>query len=227
MTLRMKGSWILAGLGVLAMMVGDVREAQAGMTSAIVVKGGYKTGGGDPFYDYVFQVFLEPPTTPGSNSLITGDSFTVNSLPGVTSSSSSSVTLPSPLPDGATNYSWSSPTFTPTSNPYLSFPFTAPSYAADVQWTYTGSSTISTSTNEIYLGQFSVLSTYNFAESQVPMSVGATVTYSFTFDGQAQSGSGSFPIASLPVPEPSSAILLLAGTGILPFYWLRERRRQR
>jgi hypothetical protein len=220
----MKGTWILAELGVLAAMIGDGHEAHAGST-AIVVKGGYKPGTGDPTYDFIFQVYLQAPVGTGSNSLMTGDSFTISNLPGVTSSSLTSVILPSPLP--APDYSWSYPTFTNHSiNPYLSPPYLGPTYSADVHWAYTGSSTVTTSTNAIYLGQFSIQSIYDFAPGQLPIPNDAIIKYSFTFDGQTQSGDGTFPITNLSVPEPSSVILLLAGAGMLPLCWLCEQRQR-
>jgi hypothetical protein len=184
----MKGTWVLTGLGVLAAIAGDRREAHAGGMKAIHVTGEYKPGTGDPTYDFIFQVSLEPPAGGGSNSLMTGDYFSISNLPGVTSLSPSSVILPSPLP--APNYSWGSPTFMfDSSNPYLSPPYTGPTYSTGVKWTYTGSSTVTASTNPIPLGQFTIQSTYNFAPGQLPIPNGAIINYSFTFDGQASSDS--------------------------------------
>jgi hypothetical protein len=223
MTRRVKGSWIVMGLGVLIWLVGDGRESQAGST--IGIKGGYKPGKGDPPMDFLFQVYLEPPTNIGeSNILQTGDSFTIEGLPGVTSASLNSVNLPSPSP--VPNYSWSSAVFATVSNPYLLPPYTSPTFAADVMWTYTGTDTVTATTTPVYLGQFAVQSTFDFPPRQLPMPDGAIVNYTFSFAVQGQSGASSFPIQNLAVPEPSSLLLLTVSTVMLPLCRLGERRRQ-
>jgi len=215
MTPRMKGTWILAGLGVLTVIAGDGRDAQAAGTKAIVITGGYKPATSDPLYDYIFQVSLEP--TAGPNSLFTGDSFTIGAvprkgvstpltpLPGVTLSSPTSV---------LSSYSWS---------PLITEINTSPPFSSVVTWTYTGASTITATTGPVYLGQFSVETTYDF-QNGPPLPAGSRIAYSFNFNGGSFDES-SFQLSSL--PEPSSVILLLVGAGTLPLYWLRERRRRR
>jgi hypothetical protein len=223
MTRRVKRSWIVLGLGVLLWIAGDGCESQA--ASAIGIKGGYKPGKGDPPIDFLFQAYLEPPSNVGeSNTLQSGDSFTINALPGVTSASTNSVDVPPHLP--VPNYSWSNASFAAVTNPYLSPPYTDPTFAANVTWTYTGTDTVVATTSPVYLGQFAVQSTFNFAAGQLPMPDGTTVTYSFTFDGQGASGSDSFAIQNLSVPEPSSVFLLAASAVTLPVWWLGERRRR-
>jgi len=220
MTPRMKGTWFLAGFGVLAAMVGDGREAHAGST-VIVITGGYKPGSGDPPYDYIFQVYLEPPDA-GTNTITTGDSFTIDALPGV-----SPANQPNPG-DPA------SPTSEPNNPPATiwvpsigNFTTAISPYASDITWAFNGNTPISAMAggSQVPLGQFVVETTASF--SSPPLPNGYLINYSFSYDGLTASDTSSFPIFNLSVPEPASVILLLAGAGTLSLYRLRERQRQR
>jgi hypothetical protein len=225
MTVRNKGAWILAGLAALGATLVGGQEAHA--WGGIAVTGGYKVGTGDPPYDYIFQVYLEPGGSilaPSLGPPVIQDSFTIENLPGVTSSSSSSVTLGPGFSSPAN--SWAYPTFTATTNPYGS----NPSFAANVQWAYNGLAPIDNTTNSsILLGQFTVVSTYDFSNGP-PVVSGTIIDFNYDIGGGTNSGSGSFPIVNLgSVPEPSSMILLVAGIAwTLPIVWNRRRRlRQR
>ena len=71
----MKCRWLLAGLCCLTAMFIGPRDAEAG-SSSITITGGYKPGGGDPPYDYIFNVYLNAPLS-GTNTFQNGDSFTL------------------------------------------------------------------------------------------------------------------------------------------------------
>lgn len=211
---RMK-SWLkLAALCSLAAMFVGEREAQAG---AISIKGKYMPGGGDPFYTYVFDVTLDAPTGPGTNTLESGDSFTVKDIPGVTTGSGSTG------PPGL----WTFPVITPTQ---MSPPI------ADVQWIYAGPNVSASnpatpqSPASVFLGEFTVTTTVNYPTGVTPFPPTGTgvLTYTYSYDGQTQTGSGQVTVSLQSVPEPSSALLLAAGTGVFPVLLLSKwRRRQR
>jgi hypothetical protein len=225
---RMKRLLMLAGLCSLAAMFVGQREAQAGTsTGAITIKGGYKPGGGDPPYDYIFDVFLNAPAVnpagSGTNTFASGNFFTIDGLPGVNSSSTHNEPFNPP------SVLWSGGAVNTVITP--SPPASAP-YASDFTWLFTGSTVYSTTTGPngpvgptIFLGEFTVESTFSFPNGVVPFPSGTVLSYTYTYNGDT-AGSGTFPIISLSVPEPSSAILLAAGVGVLPMFWLRERRRR-
>lgn len=226
MTPRLKRLLMLAGLCSLAAMFVGEREALAGSTSgAITIKGGYKPGGGDPPYDYIFDVYLNAPsvTTPGTNTFASGNSFTILGLPGVDSSSTHNEPFNPP------SVTWSAGASNTVLTP--SPPASAP-YESDFTWFFSGSNVYSATTPSggplgptIFLGQFTLLSTFSFPNGVVPFPSGTIISYTYTYNGDTQ-GTGQFPIISLSVPEPSSAILLASGAGLLPMFWLRERRRR-
>ncbi len=224
MTRKLKRGWLLAGLGLLTAMHGAGRVAEAGTslnTKTIMITGGYKPGTGDPPFDYVFEVFLEPQPDGSASKILSGDSFTIGTngtqntpLVGIAPGSFSNVTFPSPPP--APDYSWSYPTITEIN--------TKPPFASLVQWTYNGPNpvTADAQTGQVFLGQFEILTTSSFHKP--PMPAGTVINYEFTYDGQTKSGTGSFVLSA--VPEPSSVVLLAAGVVALPVFWLRDRRRR-
>jgi hypothetical protein len=208
----MKKTCILAGLCSLTTMFIGLRDVQAGSSSSITITGGYKPGGGDPPYDYIFNVYLNAPSSTGTNTFQNGDSFTIDVLPGIHQSQVPSTTIP---------LQWSLFSLTDVAPPS-----SAP-YAADVQFKYGGTTPYIESTppgGSAYLGQFEITSTYNFPTGVVPYPSGTVLDYTYTIDGQTQQGGGTFQIFS--VPEPSSFILLAAGAGVLPLIWLRQRSRR-
>jgi hypothetical protein len=222
---RMKTWLMLAGLCWLtAMFVGE-REAQAGTVGAITITGGYKPGGGDPPYDYIFDVTLNAPdlNTPGKNTFSSGNYFSIEGLPGVDNAS----THNEPFNPPSVQWAGGALNTVTTPDPPASAPF-----ASDFTWNFLGNTVYSATTPQggpvgasIPLGQFTVQSTYDFPAGVVPFPSGTVLSYTYTYNGETL-GSGTFPIISLSVPEPTSAILLAAGAGVLPAFWLRERRRR-
>ena len=69
----------MTGLALLGAMIAGEREARASK-AGITITGGTKPGTGDPPYDYIFDVYLNP----GSSIKFSGDSFTIDNLVGVT-----------------------------------------------------------------------------------------------------------------------------------------------
>ena len=219
MTPRMKSCLILAGLCSLTTMLVGEREAQAGSTlakNAITITGVYKPGTGEPPFDYIFQVFLNAPTVPGTNTFMKGDSFTVDGLPGVDTNS----TQNAPFNPPTVEWSGGALNMVVTASPPASAPF-----ESDFSWVFNGSNVYSVAEGDspLFLGQFTVLSSFDFPTGVVPLPNGTLLTYTFTADG---GGTGTFPIMNASVPEPSSVILLAVGAGVLPMFWLRGRRRR-
>ncbi len=219
-----KGAWVMAGLAVLGAMMAGGGEARAAVTG-IAIGGGFKPGTGDPPYDYIFQVYLNPdsslvspfnPLNPGLAS--NPDSFTIDNLVGVTSVSLTS--QPENLP---------SVVFIPSITQTL----TTYPYASDVTWSFYGLTTITNNTSSPeLLGQFEVETSVNFATGP-PVQAGTIVDYTFSVaDGngnQTPPGSGTIILADLSTPEPSSAaiVLLTGGTAVLGGLVVRTRRRRK
>lgn len=198
---RIRGAWIAAGIAVLGAMIAGA-EARAG-TAGITIKGGFKPTTGDPPYDYIFEVYIDPGFEVEAGAF---NNFQVTDLVGVTSGSLSS------QPGSIPTVIW-----TPT-------PATE-----NITWTFLGNTSIpNNTTSDLYLGEFTVQTTENFPNGP-PVSPGTLIDYNFTvFDlstNQTVSGSNSFPIVNLGVPEPTSVVLLAVGAAILPAIAARRGRR--
>ncbi len=206
---RIKGAWIMAGIAVLGAMVAG-GEARAG-SRGITIGGGFKPTTGDPPYDYVFTVELDPgfeiqpPTSPPY------DDFQVLGLVGVTSASLHSE------PGSFPSVTW----------------FAQPA-TDNITWTFNGNTSIPNnnppgSNIEVPLGTFTVETTQNFPNGP-PVLPGTVIDYNFTvFDlstGTTITGSNSFKIVALGVPEPSSVVLLMVGAAALPAIAVGRRRRR-
>jgi hypothetical protein len=216
MTSRVKGAWILAGLAALGstLVVGGKAEA-ASTVAAIVIKGGAHPGPGDPPWDYDVQVFLEP-----VNHITAGDSFTIDSLRGVTPANfpaPGAPASPTTQPSNPPSIVWTPSIGAPTNT---TFP-----YASDLTWTFAGNTNINATelTQGIFLGVFTVQTTSNFTSPPYPNDF--LIDYSYSVDGRTNTGTGTFPLQVI-VPEPSSMVLLLVGAGALPWLLIRERRRR-
>jgi hypothetical protein len=224
MTRRMKSKWFLAGICSFSAMLCAVNEVRAASTiSSITIKGGYKPGGGDPPYDYIFQVYLDAPSGPGTNTWVSSDSFTIEGLPGVNGSSTHSEPFQSTPPTVLWSAGASNEVFPPSP------PAPAP-YASDFTWVYSGTTvyTATTPTSgpmgaSVLLGTFTIDSSYqDFTIPPFPNNTPVVYTYT----GAPVGVTLTFPIMDLSVPEPSSAILLSVGFGgMLPVFWLAKRRR--
>jgi hypothetical protein len=231
----MKSRWILAGLcGLTAMFVG-LRDAQAvsTLTSSITITGGYMPGGGDPPFTYVFDVYLNAPSvnSPGTNTWTSGDSFTIDALPGLNGGSSH--TEPFVPPPASPTVLWSGGASDTVTTPPPPPPptYNTPYYYSDFSWVYSGTKDYSATTlvggpqgASVELGTFTVTSTYDFPAGVVPLPPNSPVNY--TYQGPPNSGvTFTFQIQS--APEPSSVILLsIAAGGMLPMFWLARRRRR-
>jgi hypothetical protein len=212
---------ILAGVSALAMILADAGEAKAGTGSlkGVVVTGtGGTVPGTDPIFYYDFQVYVA-----NGYQVNNGDYFTFQSLLGVTPPGSS------PLPGSTYSVSSlydflgpNSPTFTPTG---LSSGYPT----ASVEFEYLGSAPIvgddSTPFGK-YVGEFIIV-------AGVPIPSLPPIVY---YDAQSHESAppnniylqdpanGTQGIIALNVPEPSSVVLLMLGSGVLPLLWMRHRR---
>jgi hypothetical protein len=187
----------------VAITAGGGAEARAG-TKGITISGGLMPGTGDPPYNYIFEVFLDP-----GFEVDQFDFFKINGLVGVTASSLSHQPPPNP------------PTFAWDPNPG----------SKTITWTSLGTAPIQNSNpvgsnEEVDLGQFIVQTSENFPNGP-PLPPGSMIPYNFSIhllhDGPA-TGSG---VIILAVPEPSSIILLALGAAALPVIAARRRRRRR
>jgi hypothetical protein len=198
----MKSLRILAGIAALAVLMASGGEAHA---RGIAIKSGMTQQTGDPMYNYIFEIDLLAGST-----LERGGFITVYDIPFV----------PNPL-TSQPNISWGAAT------PLLGItPQGTPSTDPDnpnifnVTWQWNGSAPIiNSSSSDLDLGTFTFGTTIELSS---PPSV--TLLFVGSLDGVNFSNQGFVEINV--IPEPSSVVLLLAGVGTLPLFWLGERRRR-
>jgi len=175
-------------------------SAQSVQAGGITITSASTVQTGDPTYEYVFTAIL-----PAGNTLPTGGYVTIYDLPDLTAGALTS----------QPNINWGSSVqllgITPTDAVVNDNPS-----VYNVTWQWNGSPLVAPDTNELSLGTFIV---GNTVELSSPPS--AVVVYIATADGVTVSNQGMLAINT---PEPSSAILLLAGVGAIPLFWLRNRR---
>jgi hypothetical protein len=215
MLLRTKGTRILAGLAVMAMLSIGGGVAHAGK----VTLGGQITPlpGGSPFL-YEFELFLDFGTIAPGSSLMIGTPplglVGVNQLSGTTQPP----TIFSP------NDIWVVPPggiVTTGSGPYGT--------ESSVTWDFISGTTYTNSPGSPLLetGLFNVETAFTYPDNMPPAMPGTVIDYVFTFaDGTTSSGTVTLtPI----IPEPSSIILFLAGVGVLPLLrtWVKRSRSPR
>ena len=205
MSTRVPGASILIGLTTLGVALTPGLETKG---SSISITGQQTAGTGDIIY--VLNVTLQ-----NNSSIQSGDSFTIEGLIAITppnfpllGDQGSASTAPS---------SYWNPTIGPVTS--MLFP-----YASNVTWTYSGSNPITTTSNPVSLGQFSVNTAFNLQNS--PYMNGAVIDYSYSIDGQSVSTMGTFTM-SVMVPEPSALVMLATATGIVFLLSSICRRRRR
>jgi hypothetical protein len=201
---RIKGAWIAAGIAALGAMIAG-GQARAGSIGIVINPGGIKPGTGDPTWDYVLQVYLDP-----------GFEVKASSTPSNFFQVGSSST---PLVGVGTD----SPTTQPGTVQWVPAPATD-----TVTWTLSGKkSVINTGPGELYLGEFVVETDKSF--SSPPVAPGTVIDYNFRVldlaTGQIISGSNSFTLVALGVPEPSSVVMLAVGAAAMSVIVIRGRRR--
>jgi hypothetical protein len=201
MKLQMNSSWILTGIAAFGVVI-----ASSGTTHAkgIAISSGMTQQTGDPMFNYIFEIDLLAGST-----LETGGFITVYDIPFV----------PNPL-TSQPSLSWGAETLllgktpqgTPTTDPDDPNIF-------NVTWQWNGAPIINNSSSNLDLGTFTFGTTI---ELSAPPSV--TLLFVGSLDGENFSNQGL--VAINVIPEPSSVVLLLAGIGTLPLFWLGERRRR-
>jgi hypothetical protein len=204
----MRGAWIAAGLAVLGAIVagGEARAGKAGIT---INPGGTRPGTGDPPWEFVMEVYLDP----GFEVKASGSPSNFFEV-----GSSSPIGPPTtPLVGvGADSH-----TFQPTTVQWLPTPATE-----TVTWTLHGKRSVAnTGTSELFLGQFIVVTDRSF--SNPPVAPGTLIDYNFRLVDLATkttiTGSNSFILVS--IPEPSSVVMLALGAaGAMSAIVVRRRR---
>jgi hypothetical protein len=218
MTLRIKSSWILAGLATLVVTFVGGREAQAGSIiaapQAIGVKG--KSGqvnGSDPFFYYDFQITLQP-----TFQWELGDYFLVDSIAGITPSNPPGPGNNPSLPTPGSGSIQPSPNFSSPTITVLDF---TPPYASSVDWVNNGSTIVGASPGGTYVGDFII-----FTSLSVPNSV---LSVDFTAQMHDKNGNPVIQTGIVvfnAVPEPSSVILFVVGVIALSLLVVSEQRRK-
>jgi hypothetical protein len=201
MTLQMKSLRILAGTAALAVLMASGGEAHA---KGITISSGTTQQTGDPMFSYIFEIDLLAGST-----LDTGGFITVYDIPFV----------PNPL-TSQPNLSWGAATKLLGITP-LGTPATDPDdpNIFNVTWQWNGAPITNDSSSDLDLGTFTFGTT-----TELPSPPSVTLLFVGSLDGVNFSNQGL--VAINVVPEPSSVVLLLAGVGTLPLFWLRERRRR-
>jgi hypothetical protein len=191
MNTRAQGASILVGLTTFGVLLISGLEAKG---SSITITGQQRPGSEDTIY--LFGVTLQT-----NSSFQLGDSFTIDSLIGIT---------PANFPlagDQASSSTAPSAVWVPTIGPLTT---SSPPYASNVTWTFNSNTPISATSIALDLGQFTVTTTIDFQSPPYPN--GALIGYSYNIDGQTVSGLGTFSVS---VPEPSSLIMLVTGISVV------------
>jgi hypothetical protein len=198
-----RGAWFIAGLAMIAAIVGGGREARAGGVSLKLGVG----MGGDPVFTYDAYVTLDPNTivpqsSPGQASI----DVTFTGITGITSNATDTVNVLFQYPGSLVAF-WTVTLSTANggtihlqeSNPFSSFgPFTGSQELLEVE--------IKTPPN-----------------TPEGLKGGDVVFASTTLGGTT---TNNIPVRLFSIPEPSSMILMLLGGTVLPFYAIRERARR-
>jgi hypothetical protein len=205
----------MTGFALLGAMIVNGRGARAdlslgsnavGQTQGINLSGTFDPGIGDPPYYYNFTLDLNP-----GFSIQSGNSFTIEGLPGVTEDSLQLTSEP-----GGSGV-WK-PSIMEEEDEQDDDLF-------DIKWTLQSGHSYDNSggSSPIVIGPFVVESSQSLSS---PPAV--SVNYSFAVTGgQGSSGSGSLTLtAAIPEPSSSTIVLLTSGSAALSGLVVRARRRR-
>lgn len=207
MKAQMRRSWVLTGVAAFAVVMASGGKVHA--KGGIVATMGMTSQTGDPMFDYIFQIDLLPQSTLSVGGFIT--IYDIPSLNGPPLTSQPSVWGESVQDTG----------ITPVGSPPLNKPpLIDDPNVPNITWIYNGKTPLVNNTdNDVDLGIFTIGRTGELASAPSP-----TLLFIGSLDGTNYSNMGFVVVNA--VPEPSSVVLLLAGVGTVPVFWLRERRRR-
>jgi hypothetical protein len=231
MTRITRSVWWLIVLGVFTIALTQNREVQAASIIA-AAKGITITGSGgsvpgtDPYFFYEFDVSVAP-----NYQLDPGQYFQFQNVPGITPGgvipgfpSGSPVTV-----NSAYSAYFGYPTITLTGNPTpASNPPYPPNdtYTSNIEWQNTGPSILGGSSGT-YIGSFLLYTSVSLTSLPQTVIYYALSTDSTTGDPYFQGLGGNGPpgIIFLTVPEPTSAVLLVASAIAVPLFVIHKRQR--
>jgi hypothetical protein len=201
----------LVGFAVLGIVLQGGSMAQA---SGIKITGGGIKLFGEPYYYYIVEVYLDP-----NSQYEAGDTFTLNSLPGV-QYPASTTGAPGGTPSGpwGTSFTNLPDGLLPNYSPPTTVPF------ADLTFINGSNVVKNEGTTEEYLGQFKVLTAVSMPE--LPANYSLDVGWSASLhdlNGNLVTETGNVVLTI--IPEPTSLILLGVGVSVPVLWHIRRPRR--
>ena len=196
----MRGAKRLLAAGIVAAGIAALPQAAP---AGVIIHGGGVNKIPDPFYQYVFQVYLDGGTT--GAFLAKGDYFTVYDIPSLNPGSNSQLG-PDNLPLATWNATFADTGQTP---PQLSPPPTDSASLLNVTWVFQGTG-VGNNELQAAAGQSLFIGTFYVSTTSDATGYAPVLTYAAETDGGTAANMGTFST----VPEPSSILMLGMGTVI-------------
>ncbi len=214
---RVQGGWLIMGMAVLGAAIAGGGEARAAL-AGITITGGFQPGSGDPPYDYIFRVYLNPGATIHKDDLIrigTATSGYIDDLVGVNKHS-----LHSEIGE-VKGARWELEKIKVVEK---AFP-----YASDVTWEYSGRDLTNGTGIKELIGILEIETVVDFDNSTAQRTFSHYVKSGTPIDYEVNKvAGGRILLQDLVVPEPSSSRIVLvavAAAGIAVLVGGRRGRR--